>query len=305
MPAPPKSMNDYMLQPMDTYEANIPIEHTPWPIKQYRPSPPPKQSPRRFTATSEIDNSSMWAYPRDMISPDQLFEFATEQNVHRLKKEMVQAMMQNQTVTASTTFTNSHVSGGTSVITNIWLTDSTTHNASTFTNRYVTPTEFRSPEARQGLMKYAKDFTGVVELPDGAKLIFDNGNYRIEDKDAQITYKANRHREFNKFLNASDLLEKFIDYLGSLKLTKDEVLQVPIETFIMWLIISAAEADKEDTPQQEVLMLEHKVDALKTVRKPRCKCCGQFIHQARKRKGIEFCSGLHMDRWFSKGMLAA
>jgi hypothetical protein len=274
-----------------------------WPAKGQRspPLPPsPQPPPQRYTAASEIDQA--YLYHSSNVPPELLYEMATEDNLHRLRKQMVQAMMNNQTATVSSTFVNSHVTGSTSVLTNMWITNSSS-NATTanpvYHNTYVRPSEQR------GLMNYAKDFSGVVELPDGAKLIFENGNYRIQDKDAKITYKANRNREFNKFLNASDLLEQFIDYLGSLKLTMNEVLQVPIETFIMWLIISAAEADKEDKPEQELLLLEHKVDELKTIRKPRCKCCGQFIHLARKRKGIEFCSGLHMDRWFSKGMIAA
>ena len=46
-----------------------------------------------------------------------------------------------------------------------------------------------------------------IELPDGAKLIVDAaGNYRIEDKDAKVTYKANRIREFSPHLNASDMV---------------------------------------------------------------------------------------------------
>jgi hypothetical protein len=265
--------------------------------KTHASSPP--QLPPRLTVATDIDN--LWAVPHNHIPQDLLFEMATQENLYRLQKVMVQAMTQGHNVTASTTFTNDTFSRTTRALTNLWINNSSTSatNSLTIKNLYYDDSYSDFPR-KDKLLEYAKDFTGEVKLPDGAKLIFDNGNYRIEDQDAKITYKANRNREFNKYLNASDLLEEFIGYLGSLKLTKEEVLQVPIETFIMWLIISAAEADQEDKPSQEILMLESKVDELKTIRKPRCKCCGQFIHHSRKRAGIEFCSGVHMDKWFAK-----
>src|SRR5574341_266260 len=70
----------------------------------------------------------------------------------------------------------------------------------------------------------------TIELPDGSKLILDNnGNYRIEDKDAKVTYKAHRLREFSPHLNASDLLAQFVHYVGSLGVRQGEVLGLPIE----------------------------------------------------------------------------
>lgn len=53
-------------------------------------------------------------------------------------------------------------------------------------------------------------------------------------------------REFNRFINASDLLEEFIHYLGTLSVKKSEVMELPVELFIKWLIIRACEADGEE-----------------------------------------------------------
>lgn len=86
---------------------------------------------------------------------------------------------------------------------------------------------------------------GEYELPDGSTLKIDQlGNYKIEDKNAQIRYLANRVRAFNPCLNASDLLEKFIDFMDKeFQITQEEMLQVPINAFIHWLIREAARRD--------------------------------------------------------------
>ncbi len=141
---------------------------------------------------------------------------------------------------------------------------------------------------------------GTHNLPDGAKLVIDqNGNYHVEDKDAKITYRAARSRDFNKYLNGSDLLEEFIKYLGSLDLNKTEVMQIPIESFIMWLIIRAAEEDQEEPPEREILMLESRVKKSAPAR-AHCRCCGRFVNNKRKESNIFFCSGEHMDRYLTK-----
>lgn len=141
------------------------------------------------------------------------------------------------------------------------------------------------------------DFVGDVNLPDGVILRLNKGRYELIDKDAKITYKANRIREFNKYLNSSDMVEEFVRYLGALNLTQDEALKIPLETFIVWLIIRAAEHDNEDIPDTETRLLETTVGKF---RKPRCKCCGRFISNKKSKLGIEFCSGIHMDTWLGK-----
>jgi len=189
--------------------------------------------------------------------------------------------------------------------TNIWVTTGSSTSATNWTssgnNTFIS---VANPNVIQHYrdMKIADTWEGVLHLPDGCKLIFDKGKYHIEDKDAKITYKANRVRDFNKFLSGSDLLEEFITYLGSLDMTKKEAMEIPIQSFIMWLIIRAAEHDQEDLPQQEVLMLETSVKQKTQAKqaKPHCKCCGRFIRYATKAVGIDFCSGQHMDSWLAK-----
>ena len=64
----------------------------------------------------------------------------------------------------------------------------------------------------------------TIKLPDGSHLILDDlGNYRVEDKDAKVQYRANRMRDFSPHLNASDLLAQFVRYVGSLGVRQAEV----------------------------------------------------------------------------------
>lgn len=50
--------------------------------------------------------------------------------------------------------------------------------------------------------------------------------------------------EFNRFVNASDLLEEFIAWLGGQGVRQGEVLTLPLDLFVKWLIIRACEQDK-------------------------------------------------------------
>lgn len=135
-------------------------------------------------------------------------------------------------------------------------------------------------------------------LEDGTKLTIEpNGKVVIDDGAAKVIYRGNNIRNFNKFINASDVLEKFIEYLGSQGVSRRELKDISIEMFIMWLIISAAEADGEEKPSGEVLALE---SATKRMVAPRCKCCGRYISQKRLKAGVEFCSGDHADRYLEK-----
>ena len=121
-------------------------------------------------------------------------------------------------------------------------------------------------------------FRGEIKLPDGVILKLNNGNYTIEDKDAKITYKGNRHREFNKFLTGSDLLEEFILDLAKLGVTQSEFMNLPVQAFITWLIYKAAEQD--DEPHQF-----------------RCMSCGRFTAP-----GAIFCGGDHLKRIAQHGV---
>lgn len=131
-----------------------------------------------------------------------------------------------------------------------------------------------------------------IELPDGAKLEIDeNGNYYIEDKDAQVTYKANRNREFSPYLNASDMLAKFVAYVGSVGVKRDEVMGLPIHLFISWLIIEAAEKDGDNVPSDVIPV--HRDPMLVSVLKPKCATCGRFVKRADFQQRFPFCSPDH------------
>ena len=92
------------------------------------------------------------------------------------------------------------------------------------------------------------DWVGDIELPDGSVVAVKAGNFVVKDDKAVVTYLANRRREFNRYVNASDLLEEFIGFLGDRGVVQSRVLDVPIEVLINWLIMRAAEADGEAVP---------------------------------------------------------
>lgn len=128
---------------------------------------------------------------------------------------------------------------------------------------------------------------GVYKLPDGAKLFIDfNGNYEIIEHNAKVTYKANSNREFNQYINTSDLLEDFIGDLGALGVKQGEVLEVPLEAFINWLVLKAADADGEPVPVG-VPMLE--------APRNECRYCGVGLEGKFRELGMGFCSVGHFE----------
>lgn len=76
-------------------------------------------------------------------------------------------------------------------------------------------------------------------------------------------------REFNKYVNGSDLLEEFIAFLGTEGVRQGDVMALPLELFIKWLIIRACEQDQEEPP----VVLE--LPARKS--QPRCLGCQRFM----------------------------
>lgn len=104
--------------------------------------------------------------------------------------------------------------------------------------------------------------SGEYELPDGAKLVIDSaGNYKILDEEAHVVYLACRIREFNPYINASDLLEAFIEEVGRLDgVDQSDVLGLPIEAFINWIILQAAKRDGDrldGLPSVETALIKH------------------------------------------------
>ena len=134
--------------------------------------------------------------------------------------------------------------------------------------------------ARDFSLRITRDSVGELPLPDGAKLVFNKGNYHIEDKNQKVTYRACNFRDFNSYLNASDLLEKFLTFLGTLGVTQSQVLNIPIEVFINWLIIEAARQDGEEPPEDIQVKSHPKLLTHAPKLKPRCLACGRFIKRA-------------------------
>lgn len=75
-------------------------------------------------------------------------------------------------------------------------------------------------------------------------------------------------REFNRYLNASDLLEEFIAWLGTEGVRSGEVMDLPIELFVKWVIVRACEADDEE-PNVELVVPRRP--------QPRCLGCQRFM----------------------------
>lgn len=109
---------------------------------------------------------------------------------------------------------------------------------------------------------------------------------------------------FNRFVNASDLLEEFVRFAKDLGLKRRQFLDLPVELFIQWLVVRAAEVDGEprphDVPDPKAAIL-----ALPKPRSPwgsRCLDCKRFIPEKQAMIGIVFCSGAHMDRYRQKAL---
>jgi len=129
-----------------------------------------------------------------------------------------------------------------------------------------------------------------IKLPDGGMLEVDaDGSYRINDKDAKVIYRANRMRDFNSFINASDKLESFIKFCGELGVRQGEMLDIPVRHFIAWLVVEAARADGEETAEITPLL------ELSRYVKPRCSC-GRFIPRKLVARKITFCRPVCLER---------
>lgn len=136
-------------------------------------------------------------------------------------------------------------------------------------------------------------------LSDGSILSFDKtGNYTIDDSNAKVVYKSNTIREFSPYLNASDMLARFVEYLQTLNLKKQEVLELPIRLFIAWLVIEAAKKDNDTIPKDIVPVERDKL--ISVIIKPRCSFCGRFVKRIQYTKKLVFCSYEHGIRFLEK-----
>lgn len=146
-----------------------------------------------------------------------------------------------------------------------------------------------------------KEFVGQIELLDGTIIKCDKGNAEIIYSDGDSVkrvYRPCKIHDFNKFLNASDMLEQFLQEVAPLARSKHEFLNLPIELFIKWLVIKAAEQDGEAAPQEVSLP----VPLLPAPRRHihRCRSCQRFIPRKRYDAGVFFCKPEHMTRYLEK-----
>ncbi len=112
--------------------------------------------------------------------------------------------------------------------------------------------------------------TGTATPTQSFRIGTNNGITLTTNPQASITNQqppVGAPREFNKYVNASDLLEEFIRWLGTQKVKQHEVLALPLELFVKWLVINASEADGEEP---EVVM---------PPLRGRCRQCGQFMRR--------------------------
>lgn len=124
----------------------------------------------------------------------------------------------------------------------------------------------------------------------------DKGNIKVDDSNAKVVYRSNNIRDFNKYLNASDLIEQFIRFTGTFGVRQSEVLNIPIETFINWLIIEAAKMDGEAPPDLP-LIEKKKIEN-------RCACCGKFIKKSVSVMA-KFCNPEHYQLYLNKNGLSS
>lgn len=135
-----------------------------------------------------------------------------------------------------------------------------------------------------------------IELPDGAVLdVKKDGSYTIADKDAKVTYRANRVRDFNRFMNVSDRLEEFVKFCGAQGVHKEDMLVLPLKLFVAWLVIEAAKADKTPPPAEVKLLPD-----LRKAVTPRCPGCGKFLPHYAQAIQVPFCAPPCFERHYNR-----
>jgi len=148
----------------------------------------------------------------------------------------------------------------------------------------------------------------TIDLPNGAVLeVKADGSIKITDVNSKVTYKACGVREFNRFINASDLLQDFIKFLGTKGVKQGQVLDIPVELFINWLVFKSAEQDEDLPPENMIPTESHPklLSARKNKMPPKCLCCGKFIKKDLAEKGFNFCSGNHASRFATEKLAIA
>jgi len=135
-----------------------------------------------------------------------------------------------------------------------------------------------------------------VALPDGTKILLDeHGNFSVVDKDAKVTYRANRSRAFNPFVNAGDLLADFIKYLKQKvpRIGSKDVAELPLNLFVQWLVMEAAERDGDPVPPDVVPVPKDRLLISRLAPQCRLPTCRRFISKASAEVGFFYCNPNH------------
>ncbi len=74
-------------------------------------------------------------------------------------------------------------------------------------------------------------------------------------------------------------MEAFIRYVGDLGVRQGEVLSLPLDLFIKWLILEAAKRDDEPAPEDVVIVIEQ----------PRCLGCQRWMPKCAESRKVPFC----------------
>lgn len=101
-------------------------------------------------------------------------------------------------------------------------------------------------------------------------------------------------RAFNPYISASDLLEEFIGFVGTEGVRQRDVLALPIDLFVRWLIIRACEEDQEEPNVT--------LDLPAPPPQPRCLGCQRFMARATPLPlHGQRCASLYFDREAHRG----
>ncbi len=147
--------------------------------------------------------------------------------------------------------------------------------------------EISAHRVAQQLQWYKVEPNTVLELPDGTIIdVEDKYRFKIYEDNAKVTRDACRIQAFNRFLNASEMLEAFIKDCAPAGIKQNQILKVPVEAFINWLIYKAAESDGDQLPASRY---NH-----------RCGYCQRFIARHLVARGVNFCGPDHLGGYLQR-----
>lgn len=147
----------------------------------------------------------------------------------------------------------------------------------------------------QNYTTYTTNTTALQNITFASNSITSTGQaYYIIADDSALPSRLPAPREFNPYINASDLLEEFIRFAGTEGVRSGDVLGLPIEAFVKWLVIRACEKDQEEP--NVTLELPRRFG------QPRCLGCQRFMPRATR---VPMHDGRCASRYFARAELVA